>query len=202
VPRKPRDTAEGIYHVAARAAVDEALFRDDRDFFSFELEVERIVSPECTLIGACALDTHYHLILETTDGVLARAVKQLNHRYALTFNARYGRRGHAFAGRYMSVRIKSDEQLATVYRYVARNPVEAGACDEPAEWRWSSYREAIGLPGRFAFADPSRVLEFFDGSVEQLRVFVETPWESDRRAEPKAGSDTATRSQTPSRTCP
>ena len=135
MPRRPRETSEGIYHVATRAAVGEELFRDDRDFFCFEMEVERIVSPECALIGACALNTHYHLILDTADGVVSRALKQPNHRYALTYNARYGRRGHAFGGRYMSVRIESDEQLVTVYRYVARNPVEAGLCDEPAEWR-------------------------------------------------------------------
>ena len=161
MPRRPRETSEGIYHVATRAAVGEELFRDDRDFFCFETEVERIVSPECTLIGACALNTHYHLILDTDGGVVSRALKQLNHRYALTYNARYGRRGHAFGGRYMSVRVESDEQLVTVYRYVARNPVEAGLCEEPAEWRWSSYREAIGLPG--------------------------TPWESDKRAKPETG---------------
>lgn len=119
------------------------------------MEVERIVSSDCMLIGACALHTHYHLILETAAGVLSRALKQANHRYALTYNARYGRRGHAF-----------------------------------------------GLPGRFAFADPSLVLGFFNDSVEQLRVFVETPWESDKGAKPKAGSDTASRSQTPIRICP
>ncbi len=182
MPRKPRDNAAGIFHVATRAAVSEQLFRDSQDFFRFETEVERIVSPECTCIGACALHTHYHLILETADGVLGRALKQLNHRYAMAYNARYDRRGHAFAGRYMSVRVESDEQLMTVYRYVMRNPVEAGLCDEPAQWEWSSYCAAIGLSGRFAFADPSIVVGLFDGSVERLRAFVETPWESDKKS--------------------
>ena len=118
MPRKPRETAAGIYHVAARAAKNEALFRDDQDFFRFEMEVERIVSPECICIGACALNTHDHLILEVEDGVISRVLKQLNHFYALAFNARYRRRGHAFGGRYMSVRVTSDGQLLAVYRYV------------------------------------------------------------------------------------
>ena len=66
-----------------------------------------------------------------------------------------------------------------------RNPVEAGMCAAPEDWLWSSYRAAIGIPGgRFRFADPSLVLACFDGSVEQLRRFVETPWDSDRTAGP------------------
>jgi REP element-mobilizing transposase RayT len=180
--RKPRDTSAGIYHVFARSPAGELLFRDEHDFLRFEAELERIVSDECICVGACALHTHYHLILSTENGALSRAMQRLNQGYAGAFNARYERRGHAFAERYTSIRVESDAQLVTVYRYVMRNPVEAGLTRDAAEWRWSSYRAAIGLPGRFAFADASLVLEQFGGSVEQLREFVETPWESDRTA--------------------
>jgi putative transposase len=184
MPRKLRGPTEGLYHVAARAAEGETLFRDEHDFLRFETELERVLSPAFTCVGACALNTHYHLILDTEDGALPKAMHRLNVRYAAAFNARYKRRGHAFADRYLSVPIESEEQFMTVYRYVMRNPVEAGLCDEPADWLWSSYRAALGLPGRFAFADPSMILACFD-SVEQMRAFVETPWESDRTA----GSD-------------
>lgn len=79
--------------------------------------------------------------------------------------------------------VESDEHLMTVFRYVARNPVEAGLCALPEDWPWSSCRAALGLPGgRFSFADPSLVLDLFDGSAERLRVFVETPWESDKNS--------------------
>ncbi len=190
--RKLRTTAAGIYHVSARAPVGELLFRDDHDFLRFETEVERIVSPRCVCIEACVLNTHYHLLLQTEDGVLAQAMKQLNGRYARAFNARYERRGHAFADRYLSVPVESDGHLLTVYRYIARNPVEAGLCDSPADWYWSSYRTAIGLDGRFAFADPSIVIGLFH-SLDAFREFVETPWSSDRTA----GSDPAARGLTP-----
>jgi hypothetical protein len=97
--RKLRRTTEGIYHVTARAPVGELLFRDAHDFLRFEAEVQRVVSPSCVCIGACTLHTHYHLILQTEDGVLARVMKQVNQRYAGALNARYGRHGHAFAER-------------------------------------------------------------------------------------------------------
>lgn len=192
--RKLRETSAGMYHVAARAQVGERLFRDDHDFLRFEGEVKRIVSPECVCVAACAIDTHYHLLLQTEDGVLNRAMQRLNRSYSSAFNARYGRRGHTFADRYMSVPVTSEGQLLTVFRYVVRNPVQAGLCDDPAQLVWSSYREAIGRRGRFAFADPSIILDLFNGSIEKLREFVETPWESDKTAV----SDTAARCLTPS----
>jgi putative transposase len=176
MPRKPRQQGEGVYHVAARAPEGQRLFRDEHDFSRFESEVERILSPDCTCVAACALHTHYHLLLQVEDGVLASAVHLLNSRYAGVYKARYGKRGHAFSERYMSVPVESDEHLMTVFRYVMRNPVEAGLCTEPSEWPWSSYRSAIGLEGRFGFADPSSVIACFGGSVRQMREFVETPW--------------------------
>ena len=98
---------------------------------------------------------------------------RLNNRFARPLNARYGRRGHAFAERYMSKPIGYDEQLLAAYRYVARNPIEAGLCDEPGNWRWSSYSTLIGTSDRFAFADASLVLALCDGSLDGLRRFVE-----------------------------
>jgi hypothetical protein len=35
--------------------------------------------------------------------------------------------------------IQSDEHLWTELRYIAMNPVAAGLCQRPEEWRWSSW---------------------------------------------------------------
>ncbi len=95
------------------------------------------------------------MLFETGDGALAPAMKRLNQRYARAFNARHGCRGHAFAERYFCVPLLSDEHLLIAYRYLARNPVEAGLCARPEDWVWSSYPVAIGRKGRFAFVDAS-----------------------------------------------
>ena len=185
MPRRPRETRAGVYHVTTRAADGERLFRDDHDYLRFETEVERILSPECTCIAACALGTHYHLVLHVEDGVLPTVVHRLNSRYAGVYKARYGRRGHVYSERYTSVLVESDEHLLTVFRYVARNPVHAGLCELPEDWVWSSYRSAVGLDGgRFTFCDASLVIAACDGSVEQLRRLCEAPWESDKTAGP------------------
>jgi REP element-mobilizing transposase RayT len=170
--------------VTTRAADGTWLFRDDHDYLRFETEVERILSPDCTCVAACALGTHYHLLLDVEDGVLPNVLRLLNSRYAGVYKARYGRRGHVYAERYTSILVESDEHLLTVFRYVVRNPVHAGLCERAEDWPWSSYRCAIGLEGRFSFCDPSLVVAVCDGSIEQLRSLCETPWESDRTAGP------------------
>jgi REP element-mobilizing transposase RayT len=172
--------------VTTRAADGTWLFRDDHDYLRFETEVERILSPDCTCVAACALGTHYHLLLDVEDGVLPNVLRLLNSRYAGVYKARYGRRGHVYAERYTSILVESDEHLLTVFRYVVRNPVHAGLCEGAEDWPWSSYRCAIGLEGRFSFCDPSLVVAVCDGSIEQLRSLCETPWESDRTAGPWA----------------
>jgi len=62
------------------------------------------------------------------------------------FNRRHGTEGHVFQRRYDAVRMLSDVQLWVVARYIARNPVEAGLCGEPAEWSWSSHQAILGAP--------------------------------------------------------
>src|SRR5205823_1789169 len=136
----------------------------------------------CRCLAACVLNVHYHLLLEVEDGVLPRVMAQINGRYARAYNSRYGGRGHAFADRYFSIHVTSTPQLLMVFRYIARNPVEAGLCERPQDWLWSSYRTAIGLDGRFSFVDPSFVVGCCDGSLEELRRFVEGD------AQPRSGA--------------
>jgi putative transposase len=174
MPRANRPTAAGIYHVSTRAQRDDELFRDDTDFLRFESEVRLLVERRhWRCIAACTLTTHYHLLLEVAENALSGSMARLNKRYAGAYNARYGRRGHAFAGRYLSVTVETDEQLLSTYRYIARNPVEAGICTRPQDWRWSSYTTLVGEGDRFAFADASLVIEVC-GGLEALRRFVES----------------------------
>jgi len=175
VGRKPRPDAAGLYHVAARAQAGEQLFRDEADYLRFELELQTVVTDSpVRCLAACAMTTHYHLLLETEDGALAPAMKRLNQRYARALNVRYARRGHAFSERYLCVPLLSDEHLLTAYRYLARNPVDAGLCARPEDWTWSSYPAAIGRGGRFAFVDAGFMVRCCDGSLDVLRRFVES----------------------------
>lgn len=149
MPRPPRPTAAGIYHVAVSAPSGGKLLADAEDWLRFTAELARTTLFEhWTCICFCLLTTHYHLVVDVGEGLLPRTMKKLNWHYARSVNAR-------------------------VFRYVARNPVEAGLCDQPQDWPWSSYAGSVGRERGFTFVDSSVVLDGLSGRVEQLRDFVE-----------------------------
>ena len=169
-----------MYHVTARSISAMPLFEDDLDRLDFNRQLAAAVDrPAWTCVAACLMTTHYHLIVEVEDESLPVGMKQLNSRYAQRFNARHGRRGHVFASRYWARRIETDEHLLTAFRYVARNPVAAGLCRRPADWRWSSYASAVGSGNGYECCKPAAVLAFFGtprhSAVERMRLFVEAP---------------------------
>ena len=93
----------------------------------------------------CLMTTHYHLVLATPDGGLSSGRCHLNGGFARWRNKRQGREDHLFGKRFVSRKITSEEHLFEAIRYVLLNPVRAGICDDPADWRWSSYEASTGL---------------------------------------------------------
>jgi putative transposase len=83
------------------------------------------------------MNTHYHLVLETTRVALSDGMKRLHGVYAQAFNERHGRTGHLFGDRFWSSFIESEEHFAAACWYVVYNPVRAGLCEEPEEWPWT-----------------------------------------------------------------
>ncbi len=145
------------------------IFVDDVDrnrFFSLLEEATRRYRVYCT--AYCLMGNHYHLALETRDG-LSAAMHYLNGRYAREFNLRHGFTGHLFERRFISVRVETDWQLLELGRYIVLNPIRAGLCAEPAEWRWSSYRPILGLSAAPPFLDTPRFLELFDRDRHRAR---------------------------------
>ena len=72
-------------------------------------------------------------------------MQRLNGTYAMRFNRSHERTGHVFQGRYGAKLITDDDYALTVVRYIAANPVQAGLCAMPEDWRWSSYAATAGL---------------------------------------------------------
>lgn len=91
----------------------------------------------------CLMGTHPHLVVTSTLGQQAFSDfwKCVNHRLALFVNRRLGRKGQVIMERLRSPTIEPDgRHLLTVMRYGDLNPVRAGLCRSPAQWKYSSYR--------------------------------------------------------------
>jgi REP element-mobilizing transposase RayT len=81
------------------------------------------------------MTNHYHLIVETAQQELSFGMRVVNGRYAQLFNRRHDRDGHLFKGRYSVFVIERDSHLEASCRYVLENPVRAGLCESPSDWR-------------------------------------------------------------------
>ena len=153
----------GIFHIATRSVDERHAFRTVADRWSFLGILSEIVDAyEWRCKSYCIMGSHYHLIVETPKPNLSRGMQRLNGTYAQRFNGRHCRRGHLFGSRFCSVLTKSERHLLAALRYVARNPVKAGLCEEPSDWRWSSYRATIGLEPALRLLDVDGVLNLFD----------------------------------------
>lgn len=168
--RKPRENVEGgVYHVYARGNAQGVIYRDDVDRYFYLGLLERVVHTHRWLcLAYCLMDNHVHLLLETPDADLSAGMQRLHGCYGQRFNGRHRRTGHVFQGRYGGIRMESDGQLCVAAAYIARNPIEAGLCTRPEEWRWSSYRAAArGAAPPWLAAN--RLLAFFGNGIESAR---------------------------------
>jgi REP element-mobilizing transposase RayT len=75
---------------------------------------------------------------------LGQFMKGLMQRFTQWFNARHRRTGTLWEQRFKSVIVESGTAVRTMAAYIDLNPVRAGMVEEPADYRWSSYGEAIG----------------------------------------------------------
>jgi putative transposase len=161
--RPPREELAGaIHHVYARGNAKEVIYRDDADRERYLVLLGRVVVRQrWRCLAYCLMDNHVHLLIETPVPNLGGGMQWLHGLYAQAFNNRHRRSGHVFQGRFGAVRAKSDAHLLMLARYIARNPVEGGLCDEPAEWPWSSHPTALARRQEPAWLDTPRLLDFF-----------------------------------------
>ena len=75
---------------------------------------------------------------------LSEFMKSLLERFTKRFNRMHSRSGTLWEERYKSVIVEDGTAARMMAAYIDLNPVRAGLMTDPAEYRWSSYGEAIG----------------------------------------------------------
>jgi hypothetical protein len=71
-------------------------------------------------------------------------MKSLLERFTKWFNGKHSRSGTLWEDRFKSVIVESGVAARTMAAYIDLNPVRAGMVSDPADYRWSSYGEAVG----------------------------------------------------------
>jgi putative transposase len=134
-----------LYHVTARGNGRQVIFIDDVDRERFLAVLASTVARYHVLCHAyCLMGNHYHALLETPEGNLSRAMRQLSGVYGQRFSRRHERPGHVLQGRFHAQVVDRDTYLREVCRYIVLNPVRASLVAHPEQWPWSSYRATAG----------------------------------------------------------
>ena len=145
--RQPRLTVAAYpHHVIQRGNDRQAIVRDDADRTRLlTLWQEHAQTFKVAIHAYVVMDNHFHLLVtpETDEG-LPLMMQAVGRAYVRYFNLRHQRTGTLWEGRYRSNLIESERYLLACMVYIDLNPVRAGLVDQPADFKWSSYRHSIG----------------------------------------------------------
>lgn len=145
--RLPRLTLPGyLHHVIQRGNNRQSIVLDDTDRAALlDAVAENAQKYQVALHAYVLMDNHVHLLLtpETADGV-PRMMQAVGRTYVRHFNARHGRTGTLWEGRYRSTLLQADRYLLSCMAYLDLNPVRAGLVTDPQHHAWSSHRLYIG----------------------------------------------------------
>ena len=136
------------HHIIQRGHNRQIVFASSEDYLYYlENLKEWKKRIGCKVYAYCLMTNHVHLIIDPVNDVenLALLMKRVSGRQTRYVNKTEGRSGTLWEGRYKSSPIKKDEYLLTCCRYIELNPVRAGIVNNPAQYKWSSYKYKIGM---------------------------------------------------------
>jgi putative transposase len=150
MPNSRRFHLAGIpQHVVQRGNSRQLCFLANADYSEYLRRLARASQKHAVAVHAYVLMTnHVHLLVTpaTADGV-AKLMQSVGTGYVRSFNARRGRTGTLWDGRFYSALVDSDRYFWGCHRYIELNPVRAGMVARPGDYKWSSYAaNAHGKP--------------------------------------------------------
>jgi len=168
MPRRPRIHLDQVpLHIVQRGHNREPCFFAAEDYFTYLHWLgEALKETGCSLHAYVLMTNHVHLLVtpEQAENV-PKLVISLGRRYVQYINATYRRTGTLWDSRYKSSLIQAETYLLACMRYIELNPVRAAMVEDPAHYRWTSYRaNALGQPD--ALLAPHPIYLALDASAE------------------------------------
>lgn len=102
-------------------------------------------NPLVKFISYCIMPDHYHFLIKIirSDINFSKYISDVENSFTRYFNIRFNRKGPLWQSRFKSARIKTNEQLLHVSRYIHLNPTTSHLVEKPEEWKLSSYKQFI-----------------------------------------------------------
>ena len=160
------------YHVIHKAVANTRLFRRDSDREKYIRHLRTVQMTEDASMQAMALMTnHTHGLLGVRTASHSNFMQRWGGMYVSSFNRTYGREGHLLGEPFWSRPILSAVQWLATFRYLSRNPLEAGIVRSIAELirhPWTSLGAIMGKTSRTE-QDVAAVLAHFADDPDEAR---------------------------------
>jgi putative transposase len=170
MPRRARIHLDGVpLHIVQRGHNREPCFFAEEDYFTYKHCLAKALDEaQCALHAYVLMTNHMHLLLTPKKAeAVPRLIITLGRRYVQYVNRTYRRTGTLWDSRYKSSLIQAETYLLACQRYIELNPVRAAMVEDPAHYRWTSYRaNALGQQDGLLTPHP---LYLALGQTEKLR---------------------------------
>ncbi len=171
MPRRPRTHLDNVpLHIVQRGHNREPCFFAEEDYQSYLhwLGVA-LKEADCRLHAYVLMTNHVHLLLTPRKAAaVPKLLISLGRRYVQYINTSYRRTGSLWDSRYKSSSIQAETYLLACMRYIELNPVRAAMVDDPAHYRWTSYRRnGLGEANPLIEPDPLYVALGEDAAARQ-----------------------------------
>lgn len=133
---------DACYHVMNRGRGYQRIFHQHEDYGAFlETLAEARQRFGLEIHAYCFMDNHYHLLVQTPRGNLARCMRHVNGLYTQRYNRLQNTDGPLFRGRYKAILVQADRYLLALTSYIHRNPLAAHPrwSHSCVTYPWSSY---------------------------------------------------------------
>ena len=161
MPRRPRIHLDNVpLHIVQRGHNREPCFFNEADYLAYRHWLgAALTENNCQLHAYVLMTNHVHLLLTPKKAEsVPKLVISLGRRYVQYINTAYGRTGILWDSRYKSSLIQAETYLIECMRYIELNPVRAAMVEDPAHYRWTSYR-ANGLGQADELITPHSIYE-------------------------------------------
>jgi putative transposase len=148
------------HHVMNRGWNKIAIFKDGADHRQFvDLLKQTGEQFRLQVAAYCLMPNHFHLLVRTPEGNLARCMRHVGSLYTQYVNRKHDSDGPLFRGRYKSILVEEESYLLQLLRYIHQNPLRAGIVDRMEEYPWSSHHGYLTDAEEWAWLHKEPVLD-------------------------------------------
>ena len=143
MPRYPRSYIKtSFFHVMTQGLNKMYIFDKENDIEYYIKTIYDLLNEyDIKLISYCIMNNHAHILVEVHSiKELGKYMHRLNTRYAIYYNKKYNRVGYVFRNRYQAEGIYTENSLYNCMKYIYNNPVKAGICKKPEDYKYSNYK--------------------------------------------------------------